>query len=154
MTTKLLWGQDKCVLADFLDPATIPWHWVIFHIEPRFDEVAVVLAERVSRLSDGMDAFAPFPIGGVTNQAHRWARVRIRTGRHGIDVAEIDGIAVAGQLKYPPIKQIPDDWYAAEGMGKGDGVPCAVAPGIEVRPQAFAQDGDGTLPCQGNDVIP
>lgn len=150
----VLWSQDKYILAYFLDSAPHPRHRVVFDIEPRFDEIAVVLAERVSRLSDGVDAFAPFPIGGITNQAHRWAGVGIYARRHGVDVAEIDGIAVAGQLKYPPIKQIPDDWYATEGMGKGDGVPCAVAPGIEVGPQAFAQDGDGALPCQGNDVIP
>lgn len=152
--SRSLWGQNKYILADFFDSAPHPRHGVVFDIEPGFDEIAVVLAEWVSRLSDGVDAFASFPIGGITNQAHRWAGVGIYARRHGVDVAEIDGIAVAGQLKYPPIKQIPDDWYAAEGMGKGDGVPCAVAPGIEVRPQAFAQDGDGALPCQGNDVVP
>jgi len=147
LTPKLLRGQYECVLADFFDSAPHPWHGVIFDIKPRFDEVAVVLAEGVSRLPDGVDAFASFPIGCITNQADRWARVRIRAGRHGIDVAKIDGIAVAGQLKYPSIKQIADYGYAAERMGEGNSVPCAVAPGIEVRSQAFAQDSDSALPC-------
>ena len=70
--SRLLWGQDKYILADFFDPAPQPRHGVVFDIEPGFDEIAVVLAEWVSRLTDGVDAFAPFPIGGITNQAHRW----------------------------------------------------------------------------------
>ena len=43
----VLWSQDKRVLADFFDPAPHPRHGMVFDIEPRFDEVAVVLAERV-----------------------------------------------------------------------------------------------------------
>ena len=48
LTTKLLWSQYECVLADFLDSAPHPRHGVVFDIEPGFDEIAVVLAERVS----------------------------------------------------------------------------------------------------------
>lgn len=95
MTIGKLGHQYEGILADFLDPTPHPRHGVVFDIEPWLDEIAVVLAEWMPRLPDGVDAFTPFPIGGITNQADGWAGVRIYARRHGVDVAEIDGVAVA-----------------------------------------------------------
>ena len=127
---------------------------MVFDIEPRADEVAVVTAERVPRLATRMDAFGAFPVAWVCDESIGWRGRDATAVWIDLYITHIDGIAIAAQRVCAASKEFAYDGNDTQRMGEVYLMPVAVLPFAGVIAQPFANGGDGMLPGGFEDIVP